>query len=756
MGLGSCEVAVALLLFLSCSSSVYGDAGDNITTSQPIKDPEAIVSAGNKFKLGFFSPVNSTYRYVGIWYSNISVATPVLWVANRNNPINDSSGMMTISEDGNLVVLNGQGEVLWSSNVTNGFNQSTAQLTDDGNLVLKAGPNGNLVWQSFQQPTDTYLIKMRFSANARTGNKTLLTSWRSSSDPSVGNFSAGINPLGIPEFFMWYNGHPFWRSGPWDGQNFIGIPGMYTSVYLRGFSLQDEGDGTFTLSSIQDPAYRLAYVLTSNGKFTEQYWDYGKQVWEYNLEVPSTECDIYGKCGPFGSCDAQNSPICACLKGFVAKNPDEWNKGIWTRGCVRKTSLQCDGIQNGTEVGKEDGFKKLEMMKVPTFAQYCPNTYSEQECKDECLKNCSCVAYLYYKDFGCMAWTGNLIDIQKFSEGGKDLNIRLAYTELERKLISEETLSFKTREAQETVFDGNLPENVRQVKLEPLFKLQILETATNNFDISKKLGQGGFGAVYWGKLPDGLEIAVKRLSRTSGQGREEFMNEVAVISKLQHRNLVRLLGCCVEGEEMMLVYEDSRLRIIHRDLKPSNILLDHELNPKISDFGIARISGGNEVNTTRVVGTFGFMSPEYLMEGRFSEKSDVFSFGVLLLEIVSGRKNAHFYSNEHALSLIGFAWKLWNEGDITCLVDPAISDPCFQVEMFRCIHIGLLCVQELAKDRPAVSTITSMLNSEIVDLPPPKKPAFVERQSSVDTEAITQSQKINSINNVTISDLNGR
>ena len=204
MGLGNCEVAVALLLFLSCSSSVYGDAGDTITTSQPIKDPEAIVSAGNKFKLGFFSPVNSTYRYVGIWYSNISASTPVLWVANRNKPINDSSGMMTISEDGNLVVLNGQGEVLWSSNVSNGFNQSTAQLTDDGNLVLKAGQNGNLVWQSFRQPTDTCLSKMTLTANARTGNKTLLMSWRSSSDPSVGNYSAGVNPLGIPELFIWY------------------------------------------------------------------------------------------------------------------------------------------------------------------------------------------------------------------------------------------------------------------------------------------------------------------------------------------------------------------------------------------------------------------------------------------------------------------------------------------------------------------------------------------------------------------------
>ncbi|KAJ6769710.1 hypothetical protein OIU79_020549 [Salix purpurea] len=305
---------------------------------------------------------------------------------------------------------------------------------------------------------------------------------------------------------------------------------MNPSVYLNGFSIQDEGDGTITLSSIQDPDIRLTYVLTSHGKFTEHLWNKRMQSWEGDWVVPSTECDIYGKCGPFGRCDAQNSPICRCLIGFVPKNQDEWNKGIWTSGCVRMTSLQCDRIRNGSEVGKEDGFMKLEMMKVPAFAEYWsyPSS-SEQDCKDECVKNCSCVAYSYYNGFGCMAWTRNLVDIQKFSEGGADLNIRLAYTEFvadnntkkkviismsvivgamaifllvffswkwmathrERKLISEET-----REAQATVFDGNSPDNIEEIKLEPLFKLQVLEAATSNFDIANKLGQGGFGAVY--------------------------------------------------------------------------------------------------------------------------------------------------------------------------------------------------------------------------------------------------------------------
>ncbi|KAK1437062.1 hypothetical protein QVD17_02847 [Tagetes erecta] len=239
----------------------------------------------------------------------------------------------------------------------------------------------------------------------------------------------------------------------------------------------------------------------------------------------------------------------------------------------------------------------------------------------------------------------------------------------------------------------------------PLFDLSAILKATNNLSADFKLGEGGYGPVYKGVLEDGQEIAVKRLAKTSTQGFQEFKNEVILISKLQHRNLVKLLGCCIEGAEKMLVYEympnkgldsfiydktrcelldwsaryriingiargllylhqDSRLRIIHRDLKISNILLDRDMNPKISDFGMARTFGGNQIeaNTNRVVGTYGYMAPEYAGDGIFSTKSDVYSFGVLMLEIVGGEKNRGFVCKEHWNNLVGHAWGLHKEG----------------------------------------------------------------------------------------------
>ncbi|CAL4924150.1 unnamed protein product [Urochloa decumbens] len=322
---------------------------------------------------------------------------------------------------------------------------------------------------------------------------------------------------------------------------------------------------------------------------------------------------------------------------------------------------------------------------------------------------------------------------------------------------------------------------------------QVLE-ATNHFSEENKLGQGGFGTVYKGQFRDGLQIAVKRLASHSGQGFTEFKNEVQLIAKLQHRNLVRLLGCCSQ-EEKILVYEylpnksldffifdessralldwskllviiegiahgllylhkHSRLRFIHRDLKPSNILLDSDMNPKISDFGLAKIFNSNntERNTTqRVVGTYGYMAPEYASEGIFSIKSDVFSFGVLVLEILSGKRNSGCQQYGDFINLIGYAWQLWEEERWIELIDTSLAPKSHSAEMMRCINSALLCVQENAADRPTMADVIAMLNSEATTtLAEPKQPAYFNVRVGNEGGYTTATESC-SINDVTIS-----
>ncbi|KAJ0264792.1 putative cysteine-rich receptor-like protein kinase 31 [Hirschfeldia incana] len=303
------------------------------------------------------------------------------------------------------------------------------------------------------------------------------------------------------------------------------------------------------------------------------------------------------------------------------------------------------------------------------------------------------------------------------------------------------------------------------------FDFATIEAATDGFSRNNKLGQGGFGEVYKGTLLDGTEVAVKRLSRNSGQGTQEFKNEVVIVAKLQHKNLVRLLGFCVEGDEQILVYEfvpnksldyflfdptkkrqldwksryniiggitrgllylhqDSRLTIIHRDIKASNILLDADMNPKIADFGMARNFRVDQTEdmTGRVVGTFGYMPPEYVTHGQYSTKSDVYSFGVLVLEIVCGKKNSSFYQfDDSGGNLVTHAWRLWNNESPLDTVDPAIVESYEKDEVIRCIHIGLLCVQESPADRPEMSTIFQMLTNSYIILPVPRPPGFFFR-----------------------------
>ncbi|KAG5406776.1 hypothetical protein IGI04_012895 [Brassica rapa subsp. trilocularis] len=230
-----------------------------------------------------------------------------------------------------------------------------------------------------------------------------------------------------------------------------------------------------------------------------------------------------------------------------------------------------------------------------------------------------------------------------------------------------------------------------------------IQAATNDYSENNKIGQGGFGEVYKGTFLNGTEVAVKRLSKSSGQGETEFKNEVVVVAKLQHRNLVRLMGFSLEREERILVYE----YVPNKSL--DYFLFEHDF--------VNILNFGEDFS--------GYMSPEYVIHGQFSMKSDVYSFGVLVLEIITGRKNSSFYERDGAHNLVTYAWRLWTNKSELDLVDPVIVDNCQMSEVVRCIHIGLLCVQEDPIERPTFSTILMMLISNNVILPVPQQPGFV-------------------------------
>ncbi|KAI6704901.1 hypothetical protein NL676_007863 [Syzygium grande] len=754
------------------------------------------------------------------------------------------------------MVLDGHNRTVWSSGLNSSSlpTDSTAVLTDTGNLVLLAkadadsasadGDISNSHWQSFEHPTDTYLPGMKVRVNSAAGENRAFRSWKSSDDPSPGNFFMGIDPRLPPQIVIWGQSGREWRSGHWNGLIFTGVPNM-NPHYLSGFRLLNEADGStyFTYTPL-NRSDLLMFRILWNGTEEQLRWDETINEWTVLQGQPDKECDLYNKCGNFAICNEGDSPKCSCMEGFSPKSPDQWKRGNWSAGCARNTQLQCrdnSSILVG-DGGGMDSFSKLDRVKLPDFADLVPDI-STEECEAKCRENCLCNAYAF-GGMGCMLWSEDLIDVQQFAMDGLTLQIRLANSELGTKsklsnlfiiitiLVGAFVLGvavwllwrFKDNLKGFSIFhckNKELPLSDESVKNEDLsaelsgadglgrdakqvggaditvFDFGSIEAATNFFSEENKLGLGGFGPVYKGKLFEGQEIAVKRLSRKSSQGLEEFKNEVMLIAKLQHRNLVRLLGFCVQGEDKMLVYEympnrsldcfifdsanralldwkkrfeiiegiargllylhrDSRLRIIHRDLKVSNILLDQEMNPKISDFGMARIFGTNEneASTNRVVGTYGYMSPEYAMEGLFSVKSDVYSFGVLLLEIISGKKNLGFRTPEQS-NLIHHAWHHWNEGKGMELVDPCIRDACSMDEVLRCVQVGLLCVQDSAVDRPAMPSVVLLLASETVDLPFPKLPRSTSITGSIDSSSLYESQEVESSRGVTVSSVDG-
>ncbi|XP_057247783.1 G-type lectin S-receptor-like serine/threonine-protein kinase At4g27290 isoform X2 [Beta vulgaris subsp. vulgaris] len=769
------------LLWLSSfmSSQIFGSFSlSMINATHPLIDGDTLVSASGNFELGFFTPGNSDKRYVGIWYKKIPVQT-VVWVANREAPLealvsSSSAAMLRLTSESVLELINGTNAVIWATNLTRALKNPVAELLDSGNLIIKAKDNNEeefdgILWQSFDYPCDIQLPGMKLGKDLIRGLDQYLTSWRNSDDPSLGSYTYRLDYHGYPQPVLMKGVVEQYRNGPWNGIRFSGNPSLKPNPFFT-FKFVMNSKATYYVYDLLNSSVISHRLLNPYGTMQRLVWSDHVQGWVMYLTAQSDNCDTYSLCGKFGSCNIANSPECGCLRGFRPKSPNDWNSGDWSDGCVRKAPLSCN---------RGDRFVKYTNVKLPDTQYSWYNTsMTLNECKSHCLLNCSCVAYASLDvrngGSGCFIWIDVLIDIKIYPKNGQDLYVKLNASELGKRkrriwiMLSSIFVAITVLVLTTTLFlwkkmrfwrkgksrESYIVSDRENAEPElPLFDISLIAQATNNFSDENRIGEGGFGPVYKGILKGGQEIAVKRLSKESRQGLDEFKTEVICIAKLQHRNLVKLLGCCIEGEERMLVYEymsnksldyfifdditskslewpkrfeiikgitrgllylhqDSRLRIVHRDLKAGNILLDSELNPKISDFGMARSFEGDEceVKTNKVVGTYGYMSPEYAIDGLFSVKSDVFSFGVLVLETISSKRNRGFNHPDHYHNLLG--------------------------HVLRCIHIGLLCVQRSPDDRPSMPSVIVMLDND-VELPQPKTPAFFIERELLDKDSLT-------------------
>ncbi|KAF8408748.1 hypothetical protein HHK36_004816 [Tetracentron sinense] len=419
-----CYTSISISFF-----SEISNAADTITPTQSIRDGQTLVSSGQTFELGFFSPGNSKNRYVGIWYKNSPPA--VLWVANRETPITDSSGVLTIAKDGNLVLLNQAQIIIWSSNLSEVAENSVAQVLESGNLVLQdesGSSSKSYLWQSFDYPSDTEFPGMKKGWNLKTGLNRYLTSWKNADDPSPGNFSYRIDNLGLPQLVLREGSSKLFRTGPWNGLQFSGVPFSSNTIFNHSFVYNTEE--LYYMYEDNKNSFVTRFTLKQSSLLQRLIWNKGSSEWTVVYTLQNDLCGSYGRCGANGICKMNNSPMCMCLVGFIPKSPQEWDVLNSSSGCVRRVPLDCQ---------KGEGFKKIGGVKLQDLLQFWLNkNMSLDECKVECLKYCFCTAYansdIRGGRSGCLLWFGDLIDIREFTQAGdsiQDIYIRMAASEPE-------------------------------------------------------------------------------------------------------------------------------------------------------------------------------------------------------------------------------------------------------------------------------------------------------------------------------------
>ncbi|KFK38562.1 hypothetical protein AALP_AA3G129900 [Arabis alpina] len=398
------------------------------TETLTISSNRTIVSPGDIFELGFFKTTRSSRVcdrwYLGIWYKSIPERTYV-WIANRDNPLSNSNGTLKISY-ANLVLLDHHNTPVWSTKLRKAVKSPlVAELLANGNFVLrdsKVNVPNRFLWQSFDFPVDTLLPEMKLGRNLKTRNNNFLTSWKSPNDPSSGDFSFKLDTQGLPEFhLLMMKDAIVYRTGPWNGLGFSGIPNMQNWSYVVNSFIENREEVAYTFK-LTNQRIHSRFTLSSTGSL--QLYTWSSTLWAPNLvwSSPVDKCDLFSICGPYSYCDIKTSPICNCIRGFAPKNVTAWILGDEFDGCVRKSPLSC---------GRGNVFMAMKNMKLPkTSTAIVDKRIGLKECKERCIRDCKCTGFanadIQNGGSGCLIWTGDLVDMRNYVTGGQDLYVKLA------------------------------------------------------------------------------------------------------------------------------------------------------------------------------------------------------------------------------------------------------------------------------------------------------------------------------------------
>ncbi|RCV29497.1 hypothetical protein SETIT_6G018200v2 [Setaria italica] len=761
-----------LLLTLHLHTLPCHAAMDTISPGQELASGDKLMSTNGRFALGFFqternSSNNVPKWYLGIWFHTIPKFTPV-WVANRENPIANltSCKLLLSSHDGNLVILANDhqalGSMIWTSKANTTTNNTIAALLDNGNLVLRSASNESIVfWQSFDHPTDTLLQGGKFGWNNSTGLIRRLVSSKNTIDQAPGMYYFELfGHNGYTSVVSTFNSSKtYWSSGDWDGRHFSNMPETVGQTWLSVNFTSTEQE-KYVVYTIEDPTVLSRSIMDVSGQLKVLVWFEGSRDWQAIFTAPKSQCDVYASCGPFTVCNDVPFPSCTCMKGYSIQSPQDWELDDRTGGCARNTPLSCEG--NTSAAGMADKFYPMSSVQLPADAQNVGTATSAGECSLACLGSCSCTAYSYDQG-GCSIWHDKLLNVRQ--QGNSVLLLRLAAKELQSSKGSNRMgviIGAAVGASTATLVliflliiwmrkGGRYGDDVQGGMGLIAFRYVDLQNATKNF--SDKLGAGSFGSVFKGSLNDSTNIAVKRLDGAR-QGEKQFRAEVSSIGVIQHVNLVKLIGFCCQGDRRLLVYEhmpngslDAHLFqgngtvldwttryqiavgvarglaylhascrdcIIHCDIKPENILLDGSFTPKVADFGMAKFLGrdfSHVVTTMR--GTIGYLAPEWISGTAITSKVDVYSYGMVLLEIISGSRNSTKQSTldsvvHQAYFPVQVARSLL-DGDIASLVDANLLGEANLEEVERLCKVACWCIQDVELDRPTMSEVVQSL-----------------------------------------------